>query len=129
MSQIASQVHNKFKVFSGDLQPDKMIGGLADEVAGFARENKIAAKSIGVEYLESAKRLIITLGYRDDEEAYPIKLHSVSLGKIDAAGGDFSALEQSMAEASARLSNVICHELYVTDEQDFLMIFMTHDAD
>jgi hypothetical protein len=128
MSQIASQVHNKFKVFAGDLQPDKTIGGLAETVAAFATENKIAAKSIGVEYLESAKRLIITLGYRDDEAGYPIKLHSVSLGKVDAASGNFSALEQAMAEASANLSNVICHELYVTDEQDFLMIFMTHDA-
>ena len=128
MSQIASQVHNKFKVFSGDLQPDKTIGELAETVAAFASDHKIAAKSIGVEYLESAKRLIITLGYRDDEEAYPIKLHSVSLGKVDAASGDFSALEQAMAEASAKLSNVICHELYVTAEQDFLMIFMTHDS-
>lgn len=128
MSQIASQVHNKFKVFAGDLQADKTIGGLADTVAAFAAENKIAAKSIGVEYLESAKRLIITLGYRDDEEAYPIKLHSLSLGKVDASSGDFSALEQAMAEASAKLSKVICHELYVTDEHDFLMIFMTHEA-
>jgi hypothetical protein len=128
MSQIANQVHSKFKVFAGDLQPDKTIGGLAETVAAFATENKISAKSIGVEYLESAKRLIITLGYRDDEEAYPIKLHSVSLGKVDAAGDDFSALEQAMAQASANLSNVICHELYVTDEQDFLMIFMTHDS-
>lgn len=128
MSQIASQVHNKFKVFSGELQADKTIGPLADTVAQFASEHQIAAKSIGVEYLESAKRLIITLGYRDDEQSYPIHLHSVSLGKIDASGGEFSALEQAMASASAQLSNIICHELYVTDEQDFLMIFMTHAA-
>ncbi|MEW6126036.1 MAG: hypothetical protein AB1757_03150 [Acidobacteriota bacterium] len=128
MSQIESQVHNKFKVFSGELQADKTIGSLADAVAQFASDNKIAAKSIGVEYLESAKRLIITLGYRDDEEPYPIQLQSVSLGKVDASGGDFSALEQAMANASSQLGNIICHELYVTDEQDFLMIFMTHAA-
>jgi hypothetical protein len=128
MSQIASQVHNKFKIFAGELDANKLLGALADEVAAFAREQKIAAKSIGVEYLESAKRLIITLGYRDDEESYPIKLYAVSLGKLNVTSDDFSALEQAMAAASARLNNIICHELYVTDDNDCLMVFMTHEA-
>jgi len=128
MSQIASQVHNKFKIFAGELDANNQLGALAEEVAAFAREQKIAAKSIGVEYLESAKRLIITLGYRDDEESYPIKLHGVSLGKINVTSNDFSTLEAAMAAASARLNNIICHELYVTDDNDFLMVFMTHEA-
>lgn len=128
MSQIATQVHGKFKVFAGELAADNSIGGLADEVAAFASEAKVAAKSIGVEFLESAKRLIITLGYRDDEEAYPIKLDCVTLGKRDALSDDFSALEQAMADASSNFNNIICHELYVTGEGDFLMIFMTHQA-
>jgi hypothetical protein len=128
MSQIANQVHNKFKVFAGELAADHSIGGLADEVAAFADEAKIAAKSIGVEFLESAKRLVITLGYRDDEEAYPIKLNCVSLGKIDALSGDFSALEKAMTDASSKFNNIICHELYVTGGSDFLMVFMTHQA-
>jgi hypothetical protein len=128
MSQIASQVHDKFKVFAGELDADKTIGGLADEVAAFAKDAKIAAKSIGVEYLESAKRLVITLGYRDDEEPYPIRLNCVPLGKIDSLSGDFSGLETAMAEASGKFQNIICHELYVTDDGDFLMVFMTHQA-
>ena len=33
-----------------------------------------------------------------------------------------------MAEASAQFSGIICHELYVTEEHDFMMIFMTHEA-
>src|SRR5437868_9418726 len=113
MSQIANQVHNKFKVFAGKLAADRTLGPLANEVANFARATGVAAKSIGVEYLESADRLIITLGYRDDEPGYPIKLNCVSLGKIDALGNDFAALEQKMREASARQGNIICHELYV----------------
>lgn len=128
MSQIAEQVHNKFKVFAGNLEADNTIGSLADEVANFAQEAGLAAKSIGVEYLESAKRLIITLGYRDDEAGYPIKLSCVSLGKLNALGSDFSELEKKMQEASAQQRNIICHELYVTAEQEFLMIFMTHQA-
>lgn len=126
MSQIASQEHGKFKVFAGKLDADNGLGELAGKVSAFAADNKIAAKSIGVEYLESADSLIITLGYRDDEEHYPIKLETVALGKMSDIGQDFSALEQKMEEASAKVNNIICHELYVTDEKDFLMVFMTH---
>lgn len=125
MSQIANQTHGKFKVFAGKLDANNGLGELADQVSSFAAENKIAAKSIGVEYLESAESLIITLGYRDDEESYPIKLETVSLGKVDI-GSDFSALEQKMSEASQTVNNIICHELFVTEDKDFLMVFMTH---
>lgn len=126
MSHIDEQVHNKFKVFIGELDADQTVGKIADEVAAFAEQNKIAAKSIGVEYLEAAKRLVVTLGYRDDEDYYPIKLQSVPLGKLDTPGQDFAALEQKMSEAGRNLQNIICHELYVTDDHEFLMVFMTH---
>lgn len=126
MAQIDEQVHDKFKVFVGELNEDQTIGAMADEVSAFAEQNQIAAKSIGVEYLESIKRLIITLGYRDDEAFYPIKLQSVALGKIETPSQDFTQLEQKMAQAGQQLNNIICHELYVTDTNDFLMVFMTH---
>jgi hypothetical protein len=128
MSHIADQVHGKFKVFAGELQADNTIGPLADEVAKFVSDAKIAPKSIGVEYVESARRLIITLGYRDDEEGYPVNINCVSLGKIDAFGENFDSLEQAMTDASSQQSNIICHELYVTGDHDLLMIFMTHQA-
>jgi len=127
MGQITEQVHGKFKVFAGPLDADDTIGPLAEEVSRFVSESKAAAKSIGVESLESAGRLAVTLGYRDDEEGYPVRLTSVSLGKIEALGDDFGELERRMAEASARLPNIICHELYVTGDHDFMMIFMTHE--
>ena len=126
MSQIANQEHGKFKVFAGKLDENNGLGELAELVSSFAAENKIAAKSIGVEYLESAESLIITLGYKDDEETYPIKLETVSLGKISLLGQDFSALEQKMSEASQNVSNIICHELFVTEDKEFLMVFMIH---
>jgi len=126
MNQIQEQVHNKFKIFTGVLQSDGSIGLLADEISHYVSESKIAPKSIGIEYLESANRLVVSLGYRDDEAGYPVTLHSVSLGKVDASGADLNALEQKMAQASAGLPNIICHELYITDKQEMLMIFMTH---
>jgi hypothetical protein len=125
MSQIKHQTHGKFKVFAGKLGANNELGDLANKVSDFAADNKIAAKSIGVEYLESSESLIITLGYRDDEEHYGIKLETVNLGKMNI-GQDFSALEQKMSDASQSVNNIICHELFVTEDKDFLMVFMTH---
>jgi len=125
---ITKQVHDKFKIFSGELAADGTIGKLADEVAAFANKSKIAPKSIGVAYLEPSKRLVITLGYRDDEEPYPIKLHSVRLGKVEVKGNDFSVLEKKMGEAGGKHRDIICHELYVTGGNDFTVVVMTHQA-
>ena len=121
------QVHNKFKIFTGALAADKTIGPLADQISRFVAEHKVAAKSIGVEYLESAKKLIITLGYREGgAEAYGVKVSTVSLGKIDGLeSGDVSRLEAAMTEACDKIDNILCHELYITDDGDFLVVFMS----
>jgi hypothetical protein len=122
---IASQIHGRFKIFAGALEPGHRIDSLAHKVAEFGRT--VAAKSIGVEYLESQHKLIVTLGYRDDEAPYPIALHCVSLGRAEKLdGADFAALEQRMAEEGARLKRVICHELFITEDHEFLMVLMTH---
>jgi hypothetical protein len=125
-TEIAYQEHSKFKVFVGMLTKSKSIGVLANKVARFAEDEQIAAKSIGVEYLESSGQLLISLGYRDDEPYYPIQLHCTRLGKLDVLGGDYTALEQAMQNAAQKHSNVICHELYATADHDLLMIVMTH---
>ncbi len=125
---IAKQVHDKFKIFTGELAADGTIGKLADEVAAFVNKSKIAAKSIGVAYLDSGKRLVITLGYRDDKEPYPVKLHCIPLGKVDLGAGDFRGLDTSMAKATSKHRNIICHELYVTGVHDFTMVLMAHEA-
>jgi len=116
-----SQIHHKFKVFVGDLPADNSLGSLADEVAAFSKDK--AAKSIGVEYLESAKKLVISLGYSESDAAYPVSLSSVGLGKF--ALSDLASLEAKMGEASSNSGSVICHELYVTDDNEFFMVFLT----
>ena len=130
MSDIEKQEHHHFKIFSGTLGENNSLGPLAEEVASFVEGQKVAAKSIGVEYLETAKRLIITLGYRKDEEFYPVQLTGVSLGKVEdlATRDDFSQLERAISEASKKVERIICHELYITEGHEFLMVFMTHKA-
>ncbi len=31
-----------------------------------------------------------------------------------------------MGEAADKISGIICHELFVTDAREFVMVFMTH---
>ena len=72
---------------------------------------------------------MLSLGYRDDEPAYPVKLNVVSLGnatKLDAA--EIQKLEGRMSAEAGKLANIICHELFVTDTDEFLMVFMSHQA-
>jgi hypothetical protein len=126
-NEIAYQEHSKFKVFVGMLTKSKSIGVLANKVAKFAEEQRIAAKSIGVEYLETPGQLLITLGYREDEPYYPIRLYCHRLGKIDVLGGDYTGLERAMEKAAKKYKNIICHELYATEEHELLMILMTHE--
>jgi hypothetical protein len=124
---VQGQVHSKFKLFSGPLGPNGSLGKLASEVEEFARKAKAAPKSIGVEYLEHSKQAVVSLGYRDDEPAYPIKLHAVSLGRVETfAGEELARLEKKMADAAAKTTGIICHELLVTGDREFIMVFMTH---
>jgi hypothetical protein len=123
MADVAAQVHQRFKVFTGDAGADGGIASLAPEVERFVRERGVAAKSIGVEFLESARKLVLTLGYRDDEAGYPVRLTARSVGKVDSLD-DLSGLEARMGEAAGDLDGVLCHELFVTDDGEFVMVFM-----
>jgi hypothetical protein len=124
---VHSQVHSKFKLFAGPLGPGGSLGKLGTDVADFAKKAKAAAKSIGVEYLEHEKQVVVSLGYRDDEAGYPIALVGVSLGKLETLQGDeLARLEKKMTAAAAKVDGIICHELLVTEEREFVMVFMTH---
>ncbi len=125
---IAGQVHDRFKVFMGPLALDRTLGPLADEVAAFAAREGVAAKSIGVEFLEGLGQVVVSLGYSTSEAPYPIRLHTTLLGKIDVFGKDFTALEAAMGAAAAEKNNIICHELYLTGSGDIFLVVMTHEA-
>jgi hypothetical protein len=99
------------------------MSALAPQVERFVEERGVAAKSIGVEFLEGARKLVLTLGYREDEDAYPVRLTSRSVGQVDGLD-DLGGLESRMTEAAANLNGVLCHELFVTDAGEFVMVFM-----
>jgi hypothetical protein len=115
--------HNQFKVFTGPLGPNTNIDAIAAQVENFAEG--FAAKSIGVEYHEPTKRLVVSLGYSTNGEKYPVKLVGVSLGRVeDLSGSDFSGLEIAMGNAAALVENVICHEMFITEDNAFFMVLL-----
>lgn len=122
---VASQVHDKFKVFipEENIAYDEAMRRLGNMVASWSREGKVAPKSVGIEYLEGPKRLVLSIGYRDDEPGYPVTLTSKSLGK-PALFPD--AIEQAMSQAAAGVEHVICHEFFVTGDGEFVMVLMSH---
>jgi hypothetical protein len=124
----SQQDHDKFKLFSGKLEENGTLGALAEEVSAWAREAKVAPKSIGIEYVESEDQVIFSLGYRNDESPYGITLSSVSVGKLGFSAGEFAALEKAMSEAAARQGSLICHELVVSKAGNLLMVFMSRAA-
>ncbi|MCC6130762.1 MAG: hypothetical protein IT186_12615 [Acidobacteria bacterium] len=129
MSIVTDQYHGSFKMFLGELDAANKLGNLTQQVEAFVADNKVAAKSIGVEYLEDDKKAVMTLGDRADEPAYEVKLFVESLGKkpvLDAAA--LASLEAALGERASTHPGVICHELYVTEDNEFLVVFMTHKA-
>ena len=114
-----AQVHSKFKVFVGSA-----LGGLLDQIDAFTKDSKVAPKSLGVEYLESKSQLVLSLGYRDDEPGYPAKLTSKTLGTLNVENP--AEIEAAMEAAAVDVQNVICHEFYVTDKGEFVMVLLSH---
>lgn len=127
MSSIHAQVHHHFKIFAGGFDSSGGITTLAEQVASWVSQSGAAAKSIGVEYLESSGQLLLSVGYRTDEPGYAVRLHTVNVGKVealDAAG--LAELEGRMGRAAAEVGNIICHELFVTADHTVHMVFLLY---
>jgi hypothetical protein len=123
--QAQAQIHSKFKVFippPGIAHADA-LRQFNDVITEFTKGGKVAPKSVGVEYLEDQRQLVLSLGYRDDEPGYPVTFTSVSLGHPRLSA---DAIESAMQRAAADVPNVICHEFFMTENGEFVLILMSH---
>jgi len=64
----------------------------------------------------------MSLGYRDDEH-YPVILHTAKIGQLDP-NLVFEQNEKDIAAAVKNIERIICHELFITENDDLHMIFM-----
>ncbi len=89
----------------------------------FAKDGSIAAKSIGIEFVESTNQYLLSIGFASGQPGYAIKVTEAVAGPLpqnDEAGELCAALES----AAAKAGEVICHELYVDAESVVHMVFM-----
>jgi hypothetical protein len=116
-----TQSHNNFKMFAAQYAKGVGLDRLLREIEDWVKTNKVAPKSIGIEFLEDTKTLIMSIGHRNDE-AYEVTLNTALIGKLDV--NDLTKCEKDIEEAISGLKDIICHELFVTDEGLLHMIFM-----
>ncbi len=119
------QGHTKFKLFSKDFSSEASIRELLNDIENWVSANAVGPKSIGVEFLESSKTIVMSIGFRDDEN-YNVSLKSDLIGKMEA-GADTATIEAGMEKAASQYSDVICHELFITGAGDFYMVFMNKE--
>ncbi|MFI5384948.1 MAG: hypothetical protein ACHQ50_02400 [Fimbriimonadales bacterium] len=118
---VQHQVHQKFKVFTGG-----SIKELSDRVRAYTASGSVAAKSIGIEFLEQGKQLLLSLGYATGQPGYPVTLRETTAGPLpenDEAG----TLGRALEKAAVGAGDVICHELYVDAESVVHMVFMVRN--
>lgn len=115
---VQSQVHAKFKVFLGS-----SIEEVTEAVRTFTADGSVAAKSIGIEYVEGSAQFLLSLGYAEEQGGYPVTLTDTVAGSLE--GDDVAGtLAQALEEAAAGAGEVICHELYVDKSNTVHMVFM-----
>lgn len=124
------QAHSKFKVFVVTPDKNSSDGIPADlhlTMNGFIALNKVAVKSVGVEYVEAIDKIVISLGYTEGQESYPIVLQSILLGQLAMKEGQSLAEELEVAltkAAETQDDSVICHEFYVDKNGNYVALFL-----
>jgi hypothetical protein len=116
-----NQFHDRFKLFVASYAKGIGLDQLLREVEKWIKDEKVAPKSIGIEFLDDTKTLIMSIGYKDDE-AYEVSLTTALIGKLDL--NHLEEEEKEIGAAVLKLDNIICHELFVTDTGLLHMIFM-----
>jgi hypothetical protein len=119
-----AQVHDRFKLFTGALDDAGHIKEVAAQIHEWAAKDKIAVKSVGAAV--AAGKLIITIGYRDDEEPYEIELHSSKIGRVGELDKDEQQrFTRAIESGGMNWPPVLGHTLYVTKQGDLYLIVLS----
>jgi len=131
---VIAQYHSKFRVFTAPASdPTAAIAQIDKAVGDWASDRQIDPKSVGVEYLEGQKLLIVTVGYetaKKQGQGYRVQLQHISLGKQFPPGAtaDTVRTAKAMEDAAEGILGVICHEFFVTDSGEMILVLMSHVA-
>ena len=114
------QVHDKFKIFFG-----KSISDISAQIQSATADSSIAPKSIGVEFMESRKQFLVSVGYAEGQAGYPVSLIDTVVGPIPEFNDAPDQLCSSLEAIAEENGDVLCHELYVDNDEVVHLVLMT----
>jgi len=119
-----AQVHDRFKLFIGALDDAGHITDLANVIREWVAKDKVAVKSVGAAV--SNGKLMLTIGFRDDEPTYEVELHSSKIGRVGALDADeISRFTRAIESGGMNWPPVIGHSLYVTKNNDLYLAMLS----
>ena len=120
---MSSQSHHQFKLFLVDFSNNKIEESSKKEVLEFVNQDRIVAKSIGIEHLDNQLTVVICVGYSVEQNN---KSYDIQLNKIGKYKGKetLSNLESSLNQVASSYKNIICHEFLIDEEKDMYTIFL-----
>ncbi len=120
----SAQVHDKFKLFVGALDDAGHITEVAKQVHDWAAKDKVAVKSVGAAVAKG--KLMLTIGYRDDEEPYEVELHSSKIGRVGPLDSDEqNRFTRAIESGGMNWPPVLGHTLYVTKDGDLYLVVLS----
>ena len=119
-----AQVHDKFKLFVGELDEAGHVSKLAKSMHEWVAKDKVAVKSVGAAV--ATDKLMLTIGYRDDEPTYEVVLHSSKIGRVGPLDADESSrFNRAIESAVMNWPPVIGHALYVTKNNELYLVVLS----
>lgn len=118
-----TQIHNKFKLFAVDFKDNKLSAKSKKEIINFINGEKVLAKSIGVEFLESDSTLIISIGYIEKKNSIKFDLSIKKIGTFSGVDS-IPSIEAKMESIAYKIENIICHEFFTTESKEMYSIFL-----
>jgi hypothetical protein len=116
---VQHQVHDKFKVYLG-----KTISDINSTIQADTADGCIAAKSIGVEYMEARNQFLVSVGYAEGQAGYKVGITDNVVGPLPEFNDAPDQLCSSMEAIVAEFSDVICHELFVDNDEVVHLVLM-----
>ena len=117
---VQHQVHDKFKVFFG-----KSISDINSQLQSATSDGSVAAKSIGVEFMEARNQFLVSVGYAEGQAGYAVTLVDTVVGPLPEFNDAPDQLCASLEEIAEQNGDVICHELYVDIAEVVHLVLMT----
>ena len=114
------QVHDKFKVFFG-----KSITDINSQLQSATADGTIAAKSIGVEFMEARNQFLVSIGYAEGQPGYSVTLTDTVVGPLPEFNDGPDQLCSSLEAIAEENGEVLCHELYVDNAEVVHLVLMS----